>query len=48
MAQVAVPQIKAGDDARLALSHSRAALVKANGNLACSEKWYRGVRKSYR
>ena len=47
MAPVPVPGLKAGDDARLALARSRAALGQANGRLVCSRKWYDGVRKSF-
>ena len=47
MAPVAVPEIRAGDDARLALARSRAATASANGNLVCSRTWYEGVRKGY-
>lgn len=47
MAKEPVPEIRAGDDARLALARSRAALASANGRLACSRKWYDGVRRSY-
>lgn len=47
MAPVDVPPIAAGDDARVALAKSRAALASANGNLTCSRKWYQGVRKGY-
>lgn len=47
MAPVAVPGLKAGDDARIALARSRAALGQANGRLDCSRKWYAGVRKTY-
>lgn len=47
MAAVAVPEIRAGDDARLALARYRASLASANDNLACSGKWYATVRKGY-
>jgi len=47
MAPVAVPELAAGDDARLALARSRAAAASANGNLVCSRTWYEGVRKGY-
>ena len=47
MAPVAVPGVKVGDDARVALARSRAALASANGNLDCSRQWYGGVRKNY-
>lgn len=47
MAPVPVPKAKAGDDARLALKKSHAALGQANGRLVCSRNWYNGVRKSY-
>lgn len=47
MAPVAVPPVKVGDDARLALARSRAALVGANGNLHCSRQWYDAVRAGY-
>lgn len=47
MAREPVPEIRAGDDARLALARSRAALASANGRLDCSRKWYQGVRRNY-
>jgi len=47
MAPVAVPQLAAGDDARLALARHRAALASANGNLGCSRTWYEEVRKRF-
>ena len=47
MAPVPVPKAKAGDDARLALKKTHAALGQANGRLVCSRNWYNGVRKSY-
>lgn len=47
MAVVAIPKIRAGDDARLALARHRAALAAANGNLTCSRDWYEAVRSGY-
>jgi len=47
MEPVPVPEIRAGDDARLALARSRATVASANGNLVCSRTWYEGVRKGY-
>lgn len=47
MAPVPKPALKAGMDARVALLKTDAALGQANGRLACSRKWYNGVRKSY-
>ena len=47
MAPVALPEIKAGDDARSAIASHRASLAKANKRLECSRKWYGGVRKSF-
>lgn len=47
MAVVAVPVLRPGDDARLALARHRAALGAANGNLVCSRDWYEAVRGGY-
>jgi hypothetical protein len=47
MAPVALPEIRAGDDARSAIASHRASLAKANKRLECSRKWYGGVRKSF-
>lgn len=47
MTEVPVPAVKAGDDARAALARHRAALLRANGNLDCSERWYEKVRSGY-
>jgi hypothetical protein len=45
--QVAVPQVKIGDDARIALARSRTALAEANVRLSCSKKWYEKIRAEY-
>ena len=47
MAPVAVPPVKAGDDAREALARRSAALNQCNGNLIGSAAWYGTVRKKY-
>lgn len=47
MSGVPLPGIKAGDDARAQIARHRAALVQANGNLACSRHWYGSVRDGY-
>lgn len=47
MGPVAVPEIEAGMDARVALARQRAALKAANGHLICSKDWYDGIRKEY-
>ena len=47
MSPVPKPAIKPGMDARVALLKTDAALGQANGRLACSRKWYEGVRRSY-
>ncbi len=47
MNPVPVPNVKAGDDARLALLKTDKALGQANGRLVCSRKWYREVQRSY-
>jgi hypothetical protein len=47
MAEVPVPTIRAGDDARAALARHRAALTEANGRLDCSKQWYGRVRSGY-
>lgn len=47
MAQVPLPGIKAGDDARAQIARHRAALVAANGNLDCSKRWYGKLRTGY-
>lgn len=47
LAPVALPPVKAGDDARAALARHRAALIDANGHLVCGRRWYAGVRQSY-
>ena len=44
---VALPPVKAGDDARLALARHRAALVAANGNLNCGRQWYGALRSGF-
>lgn len=48
MAQVPLPGIAAGDDARAQIARHRAALVQANGNLDCSRRWYGTVRDGYK
>jgi hypothetical protein len=47
MNPVAKPDIRAGQDARVALLKTDKALDQANGRLTCSRKWYNGVKKSY-
>ena len=47
LAQVPLPKIAAGDDARAQIARHRAALVQANGNLECSRRWYGEVRTGY-
>lgn len=40
VAPVAVPDVQAGDDARVLLAHHRAALAVANGRLIQTRQWY--------
>lgn len=47
MAQVPLPPLSAGQDAREALARATGALVTANGRLGCSAGWYATVRKGY-
>lgn len=47
LAEVPLPAIKTGDDARAQVARHRAALVEANGNLKCSRRWYGSVRNGY-
>jgi len=47
MAPVAVPGVKAGDDAREKLAEARAVIKRANGRLTQSRGWYGGVRDRY-
>jgi hypothetical protein len=47
LAEVPVPLVNVGDDARLALARSRAALASANGNLRCGRAWYDALARVY-
>jgi hypothetical protein len=44
LAPVAVPNIKTGMDARVALARTYTALALANGRLGEGRDWYDGVR----
>lgn len=47
LAPVALPSLRMGADARLALAEHRAAAVDANARLARSAEWYQTLRQSY-
>jgi hypothetical protein len=47
MRKVPVPAVHAGDDARLKLAETTAALKKANGRIQGSCEWYDGQRRHY-
>ena len=47
MRTVPMPAVRRGDDARLKLAETRAALAKANGRIVGGCRWYDGVRRDY-
>lgn len=46
-ASVPTPDIRRGEDARIALAKVAAAFLTANGHIAACRDWYEGVRRSY-
>lgn len=46
-APVSAPDIRRGEDARVALGKVAAAFLSANGHIQACRDWYEGVRKSY-
>lgn len=47
MQPVTVPGLRKGDDPRVRLAQTRAALFEANDRLSASAGWYEGIRQSY-